>query len=152
MSEFNRERLFEDFKVGDRFVSDGMTMTESAILDFAQRFDPQPFHLDLDAAKDSPYGGLIASGLHTFAVGFRVFLDTRVIHSASMGSPGVDELRWTAPVRPGDTLTTEAEVVEIRPSSSKPDRGTLRMRYAVKNQKDEVVMTFTAIHIFRRKG
>jgi acyl dehydratase len=151
MSEFNRERLFDDFKVGDRFVSDGMTMTEASILDFAQRFDPQPFHMDLEAAKASPYGGLIASGLHTFAAAFRIFLDMRVIHTASMGSPGVDELRWTAPVRPGDTLTTEAEVVEMRPSSSKPDRGTLRMRYAVKNQKGETVMTFVAIHIFRRR-
>jgi acyl dehydratase len=129
-----------------------MTMTEAAILDFAQRFDPQPFHLDLEAAKSSPYGGLIASGLHTFALAFRIFLDTRVIHSASMGSPGIDEMRWTAPVRPGDTLTTEAEVVEMRPSSSKPDRGTLRMRYRVRNQKDETVMTFVAIHILRRKG
>jgi acyl dehydratase len=152
MSAFNRERLFDDFELGDRFASDGMTMTEAAILDFAQRFDPQPFHLDVEAAKTSPYGGIIASGLHTFAVGFRLFLDARIIHSASMGSPGIDELRWTAPVRPGDTLRTEAEVVEMRPSSSKPDRGTLRMRYAVKNQKGEDVMTFTAIHILRRKS
>jgi acyl dehydratase len=151
MSEFNRERLFDDFKIGERFETDGMTLSEAAILDFAQSFDPQPFHLDVEAAKHSPYGGLIASGLHTFAVGFRLFLDTRILHGASMGSPGVDELRWTAPVRPGDTLTTEAEVIEMRPSSSKPDRGTLRMRYRVKNQKDETVMTFTAIHILRRK-
>ncbi|MBI1778805.1 MAG: MaoC family dehydratase [Proteobacteria bacterium] len=151
MSEFGRERLFDDFKLGDCFKSDGMTMTEAAILDFAQRFDPQPFHLDIEAAKTSPYGGLIASGLHTFAVGFRLFLDTRIVHSASMGSPGVDELRWTQPVRPGDTLVTEAEVMEMRPSASKPDRGTLRMRYEVKNQKGEAVMSFTAIHILRRK-
>src|SRR5258708_22573355 len=151
VSEFNRERLFDDFKIGERFTSDGMTMTEAAILDFAQRFDPQPFHLDLEAAKTSPYGGLIASGLHTFAVGFRLFLDARVVHSASMGSPGVDELRWTKPVRPRDTLHTEAEVMEMRPSASKPDRGTLRSRYEVKNHQGEVVMSFLAIHILRRR-
>src|SRR5258708_26727122 len=106
MSEFNRERLFDDFKIGERFTSDGMTMTEAAILDFAQRFDPQPFHLDLEAAKTSPYGGLIAPGLHTFAVGFRLFLPARPLHSAPLRSPAGHRLRWTQPVPPRATLHT----------------------------------------------
>src|SRR3546814_21130771 len=110
-------------------------------------YDPQPFHLDKEAAAEGPFNGLIASGFQTLAVAFRIFYQANVINACSMGSPGPDELRWLRPVRPGDTLKVTATVREKRPSKSKPDRGTLIMDYAVTNQKDEPVMTFTAIQI-----
>jgi acyl dehydratase len=131
---------FEDFKPGDRFESPGITVTESAIIDFAARFDPQPFHMDRVAAEKSPYGGLIASGIHTIAVTFRLLLQTGVL-SNNLGSPGFDELRWLRPVRPGDTLRAVGEVVEVRPSASRPDRGTVRFRCTTLNQNDEPVQT-----------
>lgn len=145
------ERYFDDFAVGDRFESRGATFTEAAIVDFAMRYDPQPFHIDAEAAARGLYGGLIASGFHTLAQAFRVFYDEGVIAACSMGSPGLDELRWLAPVRPGDTLHMESEVLDKRPSSSKPDRGILKMRYAALNQRGETVMTFVAIHLLARR-
>src|SRR5258708_1493459 len=108
MSAFTRERLFDDFKLGECFTTDGMTMTEAAIIDFAQSFDPQPFHLDVEAAKSSPYGGLIASRLPTFALGLCPFFHTPIIHKAFLGSPRVDERRWTPPVRAGHPPRAEA--------------------------------------------
>lgn len=144
-------RYFEDFEIGERFVSPGATLSESQILDFALTYDPQPFHLDKEAAAEFPYGGLIASGFQTLALGFRVFYQANVINACSLGSPGMDELRWLAPVRPGDTIRTEAEVVSKRASKSRPDRGTVNMAYRIKNQTGEAVMTFTAIHIFRKR-
>ena len=145
------ERYFDDFDIGQRFESRGITLGEAAILDFALAYDPQPFHLDKEAAAESPYGGLIASGFQTLALAFRAFYDANVINACSMGSPGMDELRWLRPVRPGDTLRTVAQVLEKRPSESKPDRGVLRMGYEVMNQEDAVVMTFVTTHIFRRR-
>ena len=145
------DRYFEDFEIGERFVSPGATLSESQILDFALTYDPQPFHLDKEAAAEFPYGGLIASGFQTLALGFRVFYQAGVINACSLGSPGMDELRWLAPVRPHDTIHTEAEVRSKRDSRSRPDRGTLVMAYEIKNQTGEVVMTFTAIHILRKR-
>ena len=144
-------RYFEDFEIGERFVSPGVTVSESQILDFALAYDPQPFHLDREAAERSPYGGLIASGFQTLALGFRMFYQANVINACSLGSPGMDELRWRAPVRPHDTLHTEAEVVSKRESRSRPDRGTLHMAYEIKNQSGEIVMSFTAIHILAKR-
>lgn len=145
-------RTFDDFAVGDRFESPGITVSEGQILDFALKYDPQPFHLDVEAAAASPYAGLIASGFQTLALGFRAFYHANVINHASMGSPGMDELRWHLPVRPGDTLRTEAEVKSMRASQSRPDRGVLNMAYAVRNQHGETVMTFTCIHMLRRRA
>ncbi len=142
---------FDDFDIGQTFRSKGATLSEAQILDFAFTYDPQPFHLDVAAAREGPFGGLIASGFQTLAVAFRLFYQEKVINACSMGSPGMDHLRWLAPVRPGDTLFVRAEVLEKRPSKSKPDRGTLRMGYEVLNQDELVVMTFEAIHIFRRR-
>ncbi len=105
----------------------------------------------MQAAAESPYGGLIASGFQTLALAFRAFYDANVINACSMGSPGMDELRWLRPVRPGDTLRTEAQVTEKRASESKPDRGILRMAYEILNQDGEAVMTFNTIHIFARR-
>ena len=146
------ERYFDDFAVGEKFTTRGVTLTESMIIDFALTYDPQPFHIDVEAARQSNYGGLIASGFHTLALGFRMVLETGVFRAASMGSPGFDELRWLKPVRPGDTLHTEFEVVDKKPSSSKPDRGIMRAAYRIKNQKDEDVLTFLSMHLLKRKG
>lgn len=146
------ERYFDDFKVGEHFRSKGVTLTEAEIINFALAYDPQPFHIDTGAAKKSPFGGLIASGLQTFALGWRMFLQEGLFSACSLGSPGIDELRWTAPVKPGDTLYTEAEVLEVRPSGSKPDRGTLRMGYRIANQQGETVLTMSIVHILRRRS
>jgi acyl dehydratase len=145
------DRYFDDFAVGERFVSPGVTLTRSMILEFALTYDPQPFHVDVEAAEASPYGGLIASGFQTFALGFRMFLSLGLFRACSLGSPGVDELRWTRPVRPGDTLRQSAEVLEKRPSRSKPDRGILVMRHRILNQRDEGVLTYTCMHILARR-
>ena len=143
---------FDDFEPGQTFNSRGVTLSESQILDFALLYDPQPFHLDKEAAAEGPFNGLIASGFQTLAVAFRIFYQANVINACSMGSPGLDNLRWVRPVRPGDTLKVQATVREKRASKSKPDRGTLIMDYQVKNQLDEVAMTFTAVHILARKA
>jgi acyl dehydratase len=146
------ERYFDDFAVGDKFTTRGVTLTESMIIDFALAYDPQPFHIDVEAARASNYGGLIASGFHTLVLGFRMVLETGVFRAASMGSPGFDELRWVRPVRPGDTLHAEFQVVDKTPSRSKPDRGIARVAYRIKNQKGEDVLTFLAMQLLKRKG
>ncbi len=145
------ERFFEDFEPGQRFRSRGVTLSEAQILDFALTYDPQPFHIDREAAERSHFGGIIASGFQTLALSFRMFYQENLLASSAMGSPGMLELRWLRPVRPGDTLYTEAEVTEKRPSSSKPDRGTLVVAFSVKNQIDEAVLTYvTTIILLRR--
>jgi acyl dehydratase len=141
----------EDFTVGRVFTTRGCTLSEAQILDFAWQHDPQPFHIDVVAAAESPYGGIIASGFQTLLVAFRLFYQEKVINAASMGSPGMDEVRWVAPVRPGDTIRVRAEVLDIRPSRSRPDRGTALLAYTVTNQRDETVMTFKCHHILRRR-
>ncbi|HTI54262.1 MAG TPA: MaoC family dehydratase [Verrucomicrobiae bacterium] len=142
---------FEDFTPGREFRTDGATITESQILDFALAFDPQPFHLDVEAAKETIFGGLIASGFHTMALTFRLFAQTRALAASSLGSPGVDELRWLRPVRPGDTLRATVTVQEQRPSTSKPDRGIVRLRWTALNQRGEPVLTMTSMQLVRRR-
>jgi acyl dehydratase len=145
------DRYFDDFEVGEKFLSPGITVTESMIVDYALLYDPQPFHIDAEAAKASNFGGLIASGFQTVAIGFRAFLMLGLFRSCSMGSPGMDELRWPRPVRPGDTLRAEMNVVEKKPSRSKPDRGMLFTYFRVLNQRDEEVMTFRCMHLLARR-
>lgn len=145
-------RYFDDFEIGETFHSGTVTLTEPALLDFARVYDPQPFHLDRQAAAEGPFGELVASGFQTLVLAFRVFYDANVINACSLGSPGMDELRWVKPVRPDDTLSVAAEVLDKRPSKSKPDRGILRMAYTVTNQDDEPVMTFTTIHMMKRRA
>jgi acyl dehydratase len=147
----NQERYLDDFAEGERFVTPGITVTESEIIDFALKYDPQSFHLDANAAANSLYGGLIASGFHTLSLCFRLFIQSGILASCSMGSPGIDELRWLAPVRPGDTLHSEVEVQEVKPSRSKPDRGILRLKYAAINQHGDAVLTFIVNHFLSRK-
>jgi acyl dehydratase len=143
--------FLEDFKVGDEFRSPGITLTESQIMDFALKFDPQPIHVDLTAAASGPFGGLIASGFHTAALTFRLFWQTGVIHDSSLGSPGLDELRWLKPVRPGDTLHVVVKVVEVRRSASRPDRGVVRMAYATLNQHGETVMSLVGNQLLKAR-
>jgi acyl dehydratase len=145
------DRYFDDFEIGERFVTRGVTVTEAGIIEFALAFDPQPFHLDVGAAKASHFGGLIASGIHTLALGFRMVVETGIFRVSGMGSPGLDELRWLRPVRPGNTLHTEFEIVEKTPSRSKPDRGVLRMKFWVKNEAGEDVMTYSSLQLTRRR-
>ena len=145
------ELYFEDFTPGRCFRTRGATLTEAQIIDFAWANDPHPFHINKQAAAESPYGGIIASGFQTLIVAFRLFYAENIMNAASMGSPGMDELKWLAPVRPDDTLHVEAEVMESRPSRSKSDRGTVRIAYTVLNQRDETVMRFITNHIFRRR-
>jgi acyl dehydratase len=144
-------RYLEDFVPGAVYRAGSVRLTEAEIVEFAGRYDPQPFHLDPDAARSSPYGGLIASGWHTVAATMRLLVDRVFNESASMGSPGVDELRWLLPVRPGDTLSPRAIVLETRPSRSKPDRGILRFRVEVENQDGRLVMSMVGAGIIGRR-
>ena len=144
-------RFFEDFRVGERFASRGVTVSEAMIVDFALTYDPQPFHIDKEAAAEGPFGGLIASGFQTLALAFRLFYQENVIAGCSLGSPGLEKLRWHRPVRPGDTLRCEVEVKELRASDSKPDRGYATMSYRALNQTGEIVLSFTCTQIFLRR-
>ncbi len=136
------ERWFEDYTVGEVIRADGVTISEAEILSFAFTYDPQPFHLDRLAAEQSPYKGLIASGWQTGLLGFRMLLQAGLLGKGSMGSPGLDEIRWFMPVRPGDTLYGRASIEDKRESASKPDRGIVRMKYWIENQTGETVMSF----------
>jgi len=142
---------FEDFTPGREFRTEGVTVSEAQILDFALRFDPQPFHMDAVAAKESIFGGLIASGFHTIALTFRLFAQTRALAASSLGSPGIDEVRWLRPVRPGDTLRATVQVMEQRPSSTKPDRGIVRLHWSTINQRSEPVLTMTSMQLVKRR-
>ena len=144
-------RYFEDFQVGQVHELGSHEVTREEILAFAQQYDPQPFHLDEEAGRRSIFGGIIASGWQTAAICHRLLVRSVLEDSASMGSPGVDELRWLRPVRPGDTISARIEVLEITPSRSKPDRGSMRTRMEVRNQQGEVVMTESAAVLFRRR-
>lgn len=133
-------RWFDDFRVGQRFETDGYTFTESGIIDFALQYDPQYFHLDRERAVESIYGGLIASGFHTLAVVFRLIVQARVFGPGNMGGKGMDDLRWQRAVRPGDTIRATCEVLELLPSS-RPDRGNMRMSFRAWNQYNETALT-----------
>jgi acyl dehydratase len=142
---------FEDFPAGMAVEVAGPTLTRESILEYARRYDPQPFHTDEAAAKQSIYGGLIASGWHTVSLVMRMICDAYLLEAASLGSPGVNEVRWLKPVRPGDTIRLRMRVLEAKPSASKPDRGTVLHRWEVFNQNDELVLTMEGYGMFRRR-
>jgi acyl dehydratase len=144
-------RYFEDFEAGDVVELGPVSVSADEIVEFATRYDPQPFHLDAEAAKATPFGGLIASGWHTTALFMGMFVRAVLLDAASLGSPGVDEIRWTAPVRPGDTLTGRSTVTETRPSSKDPRRGTIFTTNEVFNQDGTLVMTLRARGFFARR-
>jgi len=142
-------RYFEDIEAGMAYEFGQILIEEAEIIDFAQRFDPQPFHLDPEAAKQSLYGGLIASGWHTASLMMRILVEHYLSPVTSLGSPGVDELRWLHPVRPGDVLSLRVTVVNTRRSRSKPDRGLVQSFVEVINQDDKVVMSLKGMNMFR---
>lgn len=142
-------RYLEDFTVGQVIEAGHRTVTEAEILDFARQFDPQPFHTDHTAAAHSIFGGLVASGWHTCGLAMRQIVDHVLAPEASLGSPGVDEVRWPNPVRPGDTLRVTVTVLETRPSRSKPDRGIVRMRWQANNQHGQPVLTMLTMGLVR---
>ncbi|QBF30761.1 MaoC family dehydratase [Thalassococcus sp. S3] len=140
---------FEDLPVGAVLETGARTLTREAIVGFAREWDPQPFHLDDAAAEASPYGALIASGWHTLLTAFTLALEARDWSQGSMGSPGMDEVRWLKPVYAGDTIRAVGHVLEARVSRSKPDRGFATMRYDIFNQKDERVAHYSGLHMLR---
>jgi acyl dehydratase len=144
-------RYWEDFAVGDVVEIGPVTVSAAEIVEFASRFDPQPFHLDDDAGRATPFGGLIASGWHTTALFMGMFVRAVLLDSASLGSPGVDEIRWRAPVRPGDTLTGRSTVTDVRPSSTSPQRGTVFTANEVFNQDGTLVLSLKARGFFARR-
>jgi acyl dehydratase len=142
---------WEDFPVGKVMDMGGVTVTREEITAFARQFDPQPFHLDEERARHTLFGGLAASGWHTAALAMRMWCDGVLLHTASNGSPGVDQLRWLKPVRPGDTLRLRVRVVDARPMASKPHLGLVRSEWTVLNQAEEPVMTMDGWGIVRRR-
>jgi acyl dehydratase len=141
----------EDFYIGRRFVTEPVTLSEEDILKFANKYDPQPFHIDKNIAENSIYGGLIASGFQTIAVGAGQWLRTGLQEGTGMGGPGLRDIRWLAPVRPEDTLETTVEIANSRESISKPDRGLVWFSYTMRSS-NEVIATFTAIIIIKKRS
>ena len=143
------DRYFEDYIPGSVYEFGSIVVEEKDIIDFAKKFDPQAFHVDSDKAMKGPFGGLIASGWHTTAITMRLLVDNYISRVASMGSPGSGSIRWLRPVRPGDVLSIRVTVLKTTRSRLKPDRGIIRSFVKTMNQSGEVVMTRTAIGIFR---
>lgn len=141
---------FEQFRVGDVIQGHSATITEAQILDFAWAWDPQPFHLSVPGAEASHFDGLIASGFQTLALTFRLVWQASPWQATNIGGHGIDAIRWPRPVRPGDTITAQAEVLELTPSRTKPF-GTARIRYSATNQHGEVVMTAEMLQIIRKQ-
>ena len=144
-------RHFEDFAEGLIVELGSVQFTAEAIIEFARAFDPQPMHTDPEAARQSIYGGLIASGWHTAGAYMRLLVDAVIGQSDSIGSPGIDSLRWLKPVRPGDTLRGQFTVLEAKLSRSRPDWGIVRSRGEMINQHDEVVLRLEAVNFFGRR-
>lgn len=136
-----KDRYLEDYADGDTQDFGRVEVTAEAIIAFAAQYDPQPFHLDPEAGRATPYGGLIASGWHTAGMTMRMMVD-HIVSRHGLGSPGVDELRWLKPVRPGDVLTCRSTVLSVRRSTSKPDRGIVRQQIETLNQHGEVVLSW----------
>lgn len=132
---------YEDYEVGAVDEFGAYTVSKEEILEFAEQFDPQPFHVDEEAAKEGPFGELVASGWHTASLWMRMMVEHHYDEEASLGSPGVEDLRWMKPVRPGDTLSVRLEVVEKRPLESDPTRGLVTTDTEMLNQDRDVVMT-----------
>lgn len=142
---------FEDFEVGKTIDVGSRTVTEQELVAFSREFDPQPFHVDEAAAAQSIYGGIIGSGWHTCSMIMRLMVDGLLREASSLGSPGVDEIRWLKPVRGGDSLTVSTTVLESRPSTSKPDRGIVVTLWQAKNQHGELVATIKGMGMFARR-
>ena len=145
------ERYFEDYRPGLIVTAGPVIVSEAEILDFARRYDPQPMHTDAASAQAGQFGGLIASGWHTAALTMRLIATEFLSPQSGLASPGIEELRWLKPVRPGDALSLRATVLDARPSRSKPDQGIVRSLVEILNQHGEVVMTLKPVSIIRRR-
>lgn len=145
-------RYFEDLEVGETREFGEYHVTEDEIIDFAEKYDPQPFHIDKEAAKESAFGELVASGWHTAAMCMRMLVDGFLHEYATMGGRGVDELRWKNPVKPGDTLHVRTEILDKRPSESVPKRGYMRFSMEAVNQNDEVVISWVELPMIERRN
>ena len=143
------QRHFEDFVPGAVAEFGPIEVAEAEVIAFALQYDPQPIHTDRAAAAEGPFNGLIASGWHTASLVMRLLVENYLARDASLASPGIDELRWLWPVRPGDKLRVRATIVEARRSQSKPDRGLVRTKIEALNQDDRVVMSMVAMNLFR---
>ena len=141
----------DDLAPGQVYPLGRRTLSRNEIVAFARDWDPQPFHLDEEGGEASIYGGLIASGWHTVCVFMRLFADGLLSRAAALGSPGVDEVRWLRPVRPGDTLDARIEILEVTPSRSRPDRGAVRARCVLTNQDGDEVLTMRPVLLLRRR-
>jgi acyl dehydratase len=144
-------RCYEDFTIGEVVEAGPVLVTADAIKAFAAEFDPQPMHLDGAAAQNTVVGGLFASGMHTVCLNMRLLVDGFLRDTKAMGSPGVDEIRYLAPVRAGDSLTMRLEVIDLRPSPGRADIGFLRCRSEMRNGSGQAVMRMTATLIFARR-
>ena len=144
-------KYFEDVEIGETTRFGRYEVTREEIVDYARQFDPQPFHLDEEAARASMFGGLIASGWHTGAMFIRMVCDGMVPEAATAGSMGFDDLKWLKPVRPGDVLSVESVVRGKSESRSRPDRGTVKIESRVSNQRGEVVMSLVSLVIYLRR-
>lgn len=144
-------KYFEDVEVGETTRFGRYEVTREEIIEYARQFDPQPFHLDEEAARASLFGGLIASGWHTGAMFIRMVCDGMVPTAATSGSMGFDDLKWLKPVRPGDVLSVESVVREKIESRSRPDRGTVKIESRISNQRGEVVMSLVSLVIYLRR-
>ena len=145
------DRYFEDYVGGDVHRFGTIAVEADEMIAFAKRFDPQTMHTDPEAAKHTPFGGLIASGWHTAGLVMRLFVEHFLTHVASLASPGLDELRWLKPVRPGDTLSVRVTVLKTAPSKSKPDRGAVTSFVEAINQAGDIVMTFKGVNIIAKR-
>ena len=145
------DRYFEDYVEGAVHRFGDIAVEADEIIAFANRFDPQGFHTDPEAARQTPFGGLIASGWHTAGLMMRLYVEHYLTHVASLASPGLDELRWLKPVRPGDRLSVRVTVLKAAPSRSRPDRGAVTSFIEVFNQADEAVMTLKAVNFIARR-
>ena len=145
------DRWYDDYVPGSSYEFGTVSISEEEIVDFARRYDPQAIHADREAAERGPFGGLIASGVQTMAVAMRIYVDHYISAVASLASPGLDEVRWPLPLRPGDQLRLRIDVREVRVSRSKPDRGLVRTHVEALNQDDGVVLGFTAMNFIARR-
>lgn len=145
------DKYFDDFTVGDVYKGRSATLTEALIIDFALTYDPQSFHIDVNAAAESHFGGLIASGFQTMGLCFRLLVQQGIFEACSLGGPAIDEVRFLAPVRPGDTLRSELEIIEHKASSSKPDLGVIRYYVRGFNQHGDEVISFIVTHMLKRR-
>ena len=146
-----RRWYFEDFFPGQEMELGSRSVTEQEIIEFATDFDPQPFHVDREAAKDSIFGGVIASGWHTCSMIMRIVVDSVLGNSASMGSPGLEKVRWILPVRPGDTLSVRYITTQVKASASRPDRGVVWSTWEARNQDGQLVCTVDGMGMYRRR-